>query len=339
MINFARKIENKAFDETFDIDNVMAEANNELLKINQNCSRGDYREVSEVVKDASEEMMANASCPDGITGIPSFRCLDNITGGFQISDLIIIAARPSMGKTAFALSCAKKIAVDNKIACAFFSLEMSDIQLTKRLISNVCEIGGTTVNRGQLSQTEWNCFDKHITCLEHAPLYIADIPGLNVGDFRVKAKRLIKEKDVKIIFIDYLQLMNYNGKRFNTKQEEVSEISKSLKGIAKELEIPIVVLSQLNRAADNREGLDGKRPRLSDLRESGSIEQDADLVLFLYRSEYYGIIYDEQGQNLIGKAEVLIAKHRKGATKTSPGILMTFEKEFARFEDEEIASL
>lgn len=338
IINLAREMEKKAFDETSDVDDVMAEADNAIIKIHQQCSQRDYREVSVLVKEANEEMMANASCPDGITGVPTFRCLDMVTGGFQSTDLIIIAARPSMGKTAFALSCVKKISIDNNIATAFFSLEMSDIQLTKRLISNVCGIWGTTINRGQLSQTEWHQFDKNISCLENAPLYIADTPGLNVGDFRLEAKKLVKEKGVKIIFIDYLQLMNYTGKRFGTKQEEISEISKSLKSIAKELGIPLVVLSQLNRSVDSREGLDGKRPRLSDLRESGSIEQDADLVLFLYRPEYYGIIYDEKGRNLIGKAEVIVAKHRRGATVTSPGLMMMFEKEYTRFEDEEITS-
>ena len=338
MINYSREIENKAFDATVDIDDVMAEADNELLQIHQKCSNRDYEEMSEVVKDGIEEMMADASCPDGITGVPTFHSLDMITGGFQKNDLIIIAARPAMGKTAFALSCAKKIAVDNNIPTAFFTLEMSGVQLIKRLFSNVCEIEGSKVNRGQLTQEEWDRFDKRISSLEQAPLYIADTPGLNVGDFRVKAMRLVKEKEVKIIFVDYLQLMNYNGKRFSTKQEEIGAISNTLKSIAKELGIPIVVLSQLNRAVENRDGLDGKRPRLSDLRESGSIEQDADLVLFLYRPEYYGIIYDEKGENLIGKAEVIVAKHRRGATKISPGIMMTYEKEFTRFEDEEMAS-
>ena len=224
-----------------------------------------------------------------------------------------------------------------KMGDKLVTLEMSDVQLMKRLISNVCEIGGSAVNRGQLTQEEWDRFDKRISVLADAPLYFADTPGLSIGEFRAIAKRLVRERDVKAIFIDYLQLMNYQGKRFSTRQEEVGEISRSLKGIAKELEIPIIVLSQMNREVENREGLEGKRPRLSDLRESGAIEQDADLVLFLYRPEYYGIMTDDQCRSLIGKTELIIAKHRKGATKTAPGLLMTFRNEYTRFDDEEDA--
>lgn len=338
MIIFARETEAKAFNETLDIDDVMIDTANALMQIKQQCSQRNYPQVYDVVKEANEEMTADASCPDGITGVPSFGCLDTITGGFQNKDLIIIAARPSMGKTAFALSCAKKISIDRHIPAAFFTLEMSNVQLVKRLISNVCEIGGTIVNRGLLSQADWDRFDKNIYCFKDAPLYMAETPGLNVGDFRLEAKKLVKEKGVKIIFIDYLQLMNYKGKRFMNTQEEVREISKSLKCIAVELGIPIVVLSQLNRNVENREGLDGKRPRLADIRESGSIEQDADLVLFLYRPEYYRIYNDENGRDLHGKAEVIVAKNRNGETKTSPGILMSFENKYTRFEDEETSS-
>ena len=209
---------------------------------------------------------------------------------------------------------------------------MNNVQLVNRLISNTCEISGHKILNGQLSPDEWERLDKNLRLLMGAPLYIDDTPGLSVFELRTKARRLVREKGVKIIMIDYLQLMNANGMKFGSRQEEVSTISRSLKGLAKELDIPILALSQLNRTVENREGLEGKRPQLSDLRESGAIEQDADMVLFVHRPEYYHIYQDEKGNDLHGMAQIIIAKHRKGATGD---VLLTFRGEFTRFQDPE----
>ena len=215
---------------------------------------------------------------------------------------------------------------------AFFSLEMSNVQLVNRLISNCCEIQGSKILNGQLHPDDWDRLDKRLNNLLGAPLYVDDTPGLSVFELRTKARRLVREHGVKIIMIDYLQLMNANGMRFSSRQEEVSTISRSLKGLAKELDIPILALSQLNRGVESREGLEGKRPQLSDLRESGAIEQDADMVLFVHRPEYYHIYQDDNGRDLRGMAQIIIAKHRKGATGD---VLLTFRGEFTRFENPE----
>lgn len=234
-----------------------------------------------------------------------------------------------MGKTSFALSLAKNIAVDYNLPIAFFSLEMSNVQLVNRLISNVCSISGSKMLNGQLSNDEWERLDKNIRNLQGSPIYIDDTPGLSIFELRTKARRLVREKDVRIIMIDYLQLMNANGMRFGSRQEEVSKISQSLKGLAKELDIPILALSQLNRTVEGREGIEGKRPQLSDLRESGAIEQDADMVIFVHRPEYYHIFQDDKGRDLRGMAQIIIAKHRKGATGD---VLLTFKGEYTRFQ-------
>ena len=235
-----------------------------------------------------------------------------------------------MGKTAFALSLAKNIAVDAGIPVAFFSLEMSNVQLVNRLISNVSEVSGKKILNGQLDEEEWKRLDRNIRRLENAPMYIDDTPGMSIFEMRTKARRLVREKGVQIIMIDYLQLMNANGARFGSRQEEVSTISRSLKGLAKELDIPILALSQLNRSVESRETPEGKRPQLSDLRESGAIEQDADMVLFVHRPEYYRIYQDEKGNDLHGMAQIIIAKHRKGATGD---VLLNFRGEFTRFQN------
>ena len=277
-------------------------------------------------------MSAAAGKTDGITGVASFPTLDGITAGFQPTDLIILAARPAMGKTSFALTAAKKIALDYNIPTAFFSLEMPAVQLTKRLFSMVCEIPGKSILRGNLSQSEWDRLDKTIPLFLEAPLYIDDSRDLTIGSFRARAKRLVKEKGVKIIFVDYLQLMHSGVQHYGSRQEEVADIAEKLKTIATDLQIPIVALAQLNRGVENRQGLEGKRPQLSDLRESGAIEQAADLVMFVHRPEYYHIYQDDQGRDLRGMAQIIIAKHRKGATGD---VLLTFRGEFTRFEDED----
>ena len=272
-----------------------------------------------------------AARTDGLSGLESgFHALDKMTSGWQNSDLVIIAARPAMGKTAFVLSMAKNMAVNAKIPVALFSLEMANVQLVNRLIVNVCEIPGEKIKSGQLAPYEWGQLDYKIKELYDAPLYVDDTPSLSVFELRTKARRLVREHGVKIIIIDYLQLMNASGMSFGSRQEEVSTISRSLKGLAKELNIPIIALSQLNRGVESREGIDGKRPQLSDLRESGAIEQDADMVCFIHRPEYYKIFQDEKGNDLHGMAEIIIAKHRNGAVGD---VLLRFRGEFARFQN------
>ena len=337
LISYASNIETKAFDDTVDTDVLMQEAEGALFELSQRNMKQDYTQIDPVVHKAYEILQKAAANSGGLTGIPSgLDDLDAVTSGWQRSDLVIIAGRPAMGKTSYALSVAKNIAVEYRIHIAFFSLEMSNVQLVNRLISNVCEIPGNKILNGQLTEEEWARLDQNIRKLEGAPLYIDDTPGLSVFELRTKARRLVKEKNVQIIMIDYLQLMNATGMRFGSRQEEVSTISRSLKGLAKELDIPILALSQLNRSVESRgdgdtKGIDSKRPQLSDLRESGAIEQDADMVQFVHRPEYYHI-YEDNGRDLRGMAQIIIAKHRKGATKD---VLLAFKGEFTRFANKE----
>ena len=331
LISFASRVETNAFDETLDVDLVMQNAEGELFEISQKNMKQDYTQIDPVISLAVETLQKASANKGGMTGVPSgFTKLDEKTSGWQASDLVIIAGRPAMGKTSFALSIAKNIAVDYREPVAFFSLEMSNVQLVQRLMSNVCEIPGNKILNGQLTSDEWERLDKNLRLLTGAPIYVDDTPGLSIFELRTKARRLVREKKVKLIMIDYLQLMNANGMRFGNRQEEVSTISRSLKGLAKELDIPIIALSQLNRTVENRDGVDGKRPQLSDLRESGAIEQDADLVLFVHRPEYYRIYDDGKGNDMHGKAQIIIAKHRKGGMGD---ILLDFKGEYTRFQN------
>lgn len=333
LISYTSTIGTKAFDETYDVNDVIQEAERILFDIAQTNMKKDYVHISPLIKESEKIMMAASSNNGDVTGISTgYFKLDDLTSGWQKSDLIIIAGRPAMGKTAFALSMAKNIAADQRKPMAFFSLEMSGVQLTNRLISNVCEISGKKILNGQLDRNEWDRFDKRIGSLLDAPIYIDDTPGLSVFELRTKARRLVREHKIELIMIDYLQLMNANGMRFNNRQEEVSTISRSLKGLAKELDIPIIALSQLNRGVEGREGVEGKRPLLSDLRESGAIEQDADMVLFVHRPEYFHLEFGPNGEDYRGMAEIIIAKHRKGATDI---LMLKFRGEYTRFENPE----
>ena len=337
LITYTNIIGKKAFDETYAPKDVIAEAESILFEIAQTNTKKDYVHVSPLIKEA-EQIMTTASKNNGdVTGISTgYKVLDDYTSGWQNSDLIIIAGRPAMGKTAFALSMAKNIAADQNVPMAFFSLEMSGVQLVNRLIANTCEIEGKKILNGSLNAEEWERFDKRIQYLMDAPLYIDDTPGLSVFELRTKAMRLVREHKIQLIMVDYLQLMNANGMRFNSRQEEVSMISRSLKILAKELNIPVIALSQLNRGLEARSGAEGKRPMLSDLRESGAIEQDADMVLFVHRPEKFGLLKGPNGEDYRGMAEIVIAKHRKGATGI---VLLNFKGEFTRFEDTENNSL
>ena len=331
LIQFASMIETEAFDETIDVDELMQRAEGSLFELSQKNMAQEYTQIDPIVKQAHELLLKAAHNQEsgGLTGISTgFTQLDKITAGWQPSDLVIIAGRPAMGKTSFALSLAKNIAIDSRVPVAFFSLEMNNVQLVNRLLSNVCSISDSKILSGQLDPADWERFDNNIRKMEGAPIYVDDTPGLSVFELRTKARRLVREHGIKVLMVDYLQLMNANGMRFSSRQEEVSTISRSLKGLAKELNIPVLALSQLNRTVEQRDGIEGKRPQLSDLRESGAIEQDADLVLFVHRPEYYRIFQDEKGNDLHGKAQIIIAKHRKGATDD---VLLSFRGEYTRF--------
>ncbi|MCH5319728.1 MAG: replicative DNA helicase [Paramuribaculum sp.] len=342
LISFAAEIEKNAFDESNDIDDLLQEAEGSLFEISQRNVKKDVTQIDPVISQAIQQIQASANRASGLSGLESgFHELDQLTSGWQNSDLIIIAARPAMGKTAFVLSMAKNMAVNYNTPIAIFSLEMSNLQLVNRLISNVCELGGEKIKSGQLSPMEWDKLMVRIKTLQNSPLYIDDTPSLSIFELRTKARRLVREHNIKMIIIDYLQLMNASGMRFGSREQEVSMISRSLKQLAKELDIPIVALSQLNRSVESRGsdgGRDGKRPQLSDLRESGAIEQDADIVCFIHRPEYYlRSDTDGEGRDIRGLAEFIVAKHRSGRVDD---VNMRFRKEFARFENwEESPSL
>jgi len=331
LIHFTSNVQGKAFDETMDVDDLMQEAEANLFEISQRNMKKDVIQINPIINEAIELLNIAAKRKDGLSGLPSgFTGLDKITSGWQKSDLVIIAARPAMGKTAFVLSMAKNIAVDYKHPVAVFSLEMSNVQLVNRLIVNVCEIEGEKIRNGQLAEHEWIQLDQKIKDLYDAPIFIDDTPSLSIFEFRTKARRLVREEHVEIIIIDYLQLMNASGANFGSREQEVSTISRSLKGLAKELNIPIIALSQLNRGVENRtgNGPDSKRPQLADLRESGAIEQDADMVCFIHRPEYYKIMEDAEGHSLVGMAEIIVAKHRNGSTGD---VRLRFKSQFAKF--------
>lgn len=334
MAHYVSIIGKKTYDETYDIKDVIQEADSLLHEISQKSVKKDYSVLAPIVNQAVKIVEAAYANKGGLTGISTgFYKLDDMTCGWQKSDLVIIAGRPAMGKTAFALSLAKNIAVDQKIPMAFFSLEMTSVQLANRLMANNCQIEGHKLLSGQLKRDDWDRLDKHLNSLLEAPLYIDDTEGIPVMELRTKIRRLVKEHHIELVMVDYLQLMTASGMRYNNRQEEISLISRALKGMAKEFNIPIIALSQLNRGVDTREGAEGKRPRLSDLRESGAIEQDADMVIFLHRPEYYGIYQSEDGTiDYRGKAEVIISKHRKGAVGI---IMMDFKGEYTRFENPE----
>ena len=334
LISYASEIQKKAFDEGQDVEELMQSAEGRLFELSKTNMKKDFTQINPVINEAYEMLQKAAARADGMSGLVSgFDRLDKMTSGWQKSDLIIIAARPAMGKTAFVLSMCRNIAVTNKVPVAMFSLEMSNVQLVNRLIVNVCEIPGEKIKSGRLADYEWPQLDYKIKELYDAPLYVDDTPSLSVFELRTKARRLVREHNVQLIIIDYLQLMNASGMSYGSRQEEVSTISRSLKGLAKELNIPIIALSQLNRSVENRVGQDAndpdsKRPQLSDLRESGAIEQDADMVCFIHRPEYYKILKDQHGNDLRGLAEIIIAKHRNGAVGD---VRLRFRGEYAQF--------
>jgi len=319
-----------AFEDNIDVLEMLDKAEKNLFEIAEGNIRRNYEDMTSLVSKAMKEIEIAANQKEGITGVPSgFTDLDRVTSGWQRSDLIIVAARPGMGKTAFVLSLARNAAIKFGNPIAFFSLEMSSLQLVNRLISAESGIVSDKIRKGRLENYEWEQLNSKIKPLLDAPLFIDDTPALSVFELRAKCRRLVAEKKVSMIIIDYLQLMVAAGdSKVGNREQEISTISRSLKAIAKELNIPIIALSQLSRAVETRGS--SKRPQLSDLRESGAIEQDADMVMFIYRPEYYELDQDENGNSTKGVAEIIVAKNRNGALKT---VNLKFIGSLTRFED------
>nr|WP_223245924.1 replicative DNA helicase [Cardinium endosymbiont of Sogatella furcifera] len=313
LIEISSMVQKHAYDPTIDIFNTLDRTEQALFEVSDGNVRKRYLEMRSLLVEAFDNLSNRRTRTNGLTGIPSgFTALDRITSGWQKFDLIIIAARPGMGKTAFVLSALRNAAIDYKTPVAIFSLEMGALQLVNRLISAEAELAGEKIKQGKLMDHEWEQLLHKTAELSNAPIYVDDTPALSVFELRTKCRRLKAKHDVQLVVIDYLQLMSGDQNRGGgNREQEIASISRALKSIAKELDIAVVALSQLSRAVETRGG--SKRPQLSDLRESGSIEQDADLVLFLYRPEYYGLTEDESGNPTQGLAEVIVAKHRNGA--------------------------
>ena len=330
LIKTSTQIIRDAYEDTTDVFDLLDNAEQGLFAIaQQNMSRG-YESMGGLSTKLLKQLEELKNREDGLTGIPTgFTALDRLTSGWQRSDLIILAARPGMGKTSFVLSLAKNAAADFGKPIAIFSLEMSNVQLATRIISMQAEISGSKMRNGQLEDYEWQQLHSAIERISEAPIFIDDTPGINIFELRAKCRRMKMQHDIQLIIIDYLQLMSGGGENSKgNREQEISSISRALKGLAKELNVPVIALSQLSRAVETRGGT--KRPQLSDLRESGAIEQDADIVSFIYRPEYYDILEDEEGMSLKGIAEVIIAKHRNGALDT---VKLKFTAEYARFSD------
>ena len=330
LISISNNIIGDAFNDTIDIFDLLNTAEEKLFTVTEGTLRKSYDKMSSLIKGALDNIEILRQKEDGLSGVPSgFTKLDRVTSGWQKSDLIIVAARPGMGKTAFALTMARNIAINHQTPIGFFSLEMSSEQLVGRLIASEAQLPAQKLRKGDLKDFEMVQLHEKIKELTDAQIYIDDTPALTIFELRAKARRLVKNNNVKVIIVDYLQLMSAGGNSGN-REQEISTISRSLKGIAKELKIPVIALSQVNRGVESRTGTGSKRPMLSDLRESGAIEQDADIVTFIYRPEYYKIYEWDNGDDSRGQGEIIIAKHRNGALEN---VRLKFTAEFAKFSD------
>ena len=331
LIRISNEIIESSYKESIDVFDLLDEAESKLYDVTQGNIKRSSDTAQNLVMLAKKKIEEIAN-QEGLSGVSTgFQKLDDLTSGWQPSDLIIIAARPGMGKTALTLSMARNIAVTKQIPVAFFSLEMSSIQLITRLISAETGLSSEKLRTGKLADHEWKQLNVKVGDLEKAPLFIDDTPALSIFDLRAKARRLASQHGIKLIVVDYLQLMTAgSSNKAGNREQEISTISRNLKSLAKELEIPVIALSQLSRAVETRGGT--KRPQLSDLRESGAIEQDADIVSFIYRPEYYGIDEwdDEDHSPSAGQAEFIVAKHRNGGLDN---IRMKFVGNLGRFED------
>ncbi|MBK6838628.1 MAG: replicative DNA helicase [Bacteroidetes bacterium] len=319
-----------AFEDSSDVFQLLDKAEKNLFDIAQGNIRRNFQDMSTMVSEAYKQIEAARLHGTGVTGVQSgFTDLDRITSGWQRSDLVIVAARPGIGKTAFVLSLARNAAITFGRPVAVFSLEMSSVQLVQRMISSETGISSDKLRKGALDKAEWEKLVSMTGKLSESPIFIDDTPALSVFDLRSKCRRLKAMHNIDLIIVDYLQLMRAEvDTKSGNREQEISTISRSLKAIAKELNVPIIALSQLSRMVENRGG--SKRPQLSDLRESGAIEQDADMVTFIYRPEYYGIEFDEDNNPTKGTAEIIIAKHRNGALDT---VKLKFINHLAKFTD------
>ncbi len=331
LIHVSTRTIRDAYEDTTDVFNLLDEAEKGLFSITQNNLSRSYESMGSLSSKVLKQIEELSKKTDGLTGTPSgFTDLDRLTSGWQPSDLVIIAARPGMGKTAMVLATALNAARDFNKGVALFSLEMASTQLVQRLISMEAEIPGSKMRTGKLEDHEWQQLQSTVERLNTVPLYIDDTPAINIFELRAKCRRLKQQYDIQVVIVDYLQLMTggSDSNKGGNREQEIAGISRALKSLAKELNVAVIALSQLSRAVETRGG--SKRPQLSDLRESGSIEQDADIVAFIYRPEYYQIMEDENGQSNKGIAEFIIAKHRHGALDT---VKLKFTDTFARFEN------
>jgi len=328
LIRVSTEIQTRAFDDTWDVTELLDFSENELFQIAEGNIKREVSPINMVIKEAIKEIEEAGKREDALVGTPSgFTKLDRLTSGWQKSELIIIAARPSMGKTALALSMARNMAIDHGKNVAIFSCEMSSIQLVNRLIIAETDIPGDKIRNGRLSEEEWKQLDTRIRKLVQAPIFIDDTPAISIFELRAKCRRLMAQHKLDIVIVDYLQLMS-GPDNAGSREQEVSNISRSLKSIAKELNVPIIALSQLNRSVEMRGGT--KRPLLSDLRESGAIEQDADMVVFIHRQEKFGMMTFEDGSSTKGIAEIILAKNRNGPVDD---VRLRFREEKAQFVD------
>jgi len=328
LIRVSSEIQTRSYDDTYDVTELLDFSENELFQIAEGNIKREVAPINLVIKEAIREIEEAGKREDALVGTPSgFTRLDRLTSGWQKSELIIIAGRPSMGKTAFALSMARNMAVDHNKHVAIFSCEMSSVQLVNRLIVAETDIPGDKIRNGRLSEEEWKQLDVRIRKLVQAPIYIDDTPAISIFELRAKCRRLMAQHKLDIVLVDYLQLMS-GPENTGSREQEVSNISRSLKSIAKELNVPILALSQLNRSVEMRGGT--KRPLLSDLRESGAIEQDADMVVFIHRQEKFGLMTFEDGSSTKGIAEIIVAKNRNGPVDD---IRLRFREEKAQFVD------
>lgn len=329
LIEVSSDVIKNAYDETKDVFNVLSEAESGLFKIAEGNLKKSYQNVNELVHQAMEEIEKASENKDGVSGVPSgFTDLDRLTSGWQKSDMIVLAARPGMGKTAFVLSMARNTAVQFGQGVAVFSLEMSSVQLVKRFMAMETGISSEKIRKGFSDAGDWQKLNEGVKALTEAPIFIDDTPALSIFELRAKCRRMKMQHDIQLVIIDYLQLMSAGGGKGGNREQEISTISRSIKEIAKEINVPIIALSQLSRSVETRGG--DKRPLLSDLRESGAIEQDADMVCFIYRPEYYGLIEDENGMPTEGIGEIIVAKHRNGSLDT---VRLRFIKELTKFDN------
>lgn len=332
MIETMTTVVGEAYDPSTDAFELLDRAEQEIFRISESQLRKGSRSLNDVVMESFKQLEALSNREGGITGVPSgFHRLDEMTGGWQRSDLVIIAARPSMGKTALSLAVARNASLHAEYGTpvAYFSLEMSAAQLAQRLLTSEARVDAQAARTGRLSTEDWQNLARAAGKLSAAPIFIDDTPGLGILELRAKCRRLKAEHDIGIVIVDYLQLMHGSGgSRNSNREQEIAQISRSLKALAKELDVPVIALAQLSRAVETRGG--DKRPMLSDLRESGSIEQDADVVAFIYRAERYGILQDEAGRSTQGVGDVIIAKQRNGPTGQ---VSLAFVDRYARFEN------